>query len=62
MYRSLNKEATAENILAENPDVVIIAGGSHPIIPKLEGAGAIPCFEATKLLLDGDCQEIQWSF
>jgi len=52
---SLNKEATAENILAENPDVVIIAGGSHPIIPKLEGAGAIPCFEATKLLLDGDC-------
>lgn len=34
----LNTPATIENVLAENPDAVIIAGGSTPILPKFKGA------------------------
>ena len=34
----LNTPATIENVLAEKPDAVIIAGGSTPILPKFKGA------------------------
>ncbi|MDV4151615.1 NAD(P)/FAD-dependent oxidoreductase [Clostridium sp. AL.422] len=33
----LNKEATEEEILLENPDVLIISTGSEPLIPKING-------------------------
>ena len=35
-YR-FNIDATAETGLAESPDVVIIATGSHPYVPPLPG-------------------------
>lgn len=34
----LDTPATIENVLAEKPDAVIIAGGSTPILPKFKGA------------------------
>ncbi|MHB1394483.1 MAG: oxidoreductase [Clostridia bacterium] len=34
----LNKEAGIEDINAENPDIVIVATGSYPYIPEIEGA------------------------
>jgi pyruvate/2-oxoglutarate dehydrogenase complex dihydrolipoamide dehydrogenase (E3) component len=33
----LGQEATIENVLAENPDTVIIATGASPIIPQISG-------------------------
>ncbi|WP_246798124.1 NAD(P)/FAD-dependent oxidoreductase [Alkalibacter rhizosphaerae] len=33
----LGEEATREKVLAENPDVVIVAVGSEPIVPELPG-------------------------
>lgn len=35
----LNKEATADSVLEFSPDVVIVAIGSKPIIPNIEGIG-----------------------
>jgi len=32
-----NKEGTEEEILAENPDVLVISTGSEPIIPRISG-------------------------
>ena len=46
----LNKEATAEDILALNPDVVIIAGGAKPIIPNLPDSEKGNVIEACDLL------------
>ena len=37
----LHKEATVESILAENPEVVIIASGATPIIPAIFGSNNI---------------------
>ncbi|OAA90788.1 NAD(P)/FAD-dependent oxidoreductase [Clostridium ljungdahlii] len=49
----LAKAATLENILEKNPDVVILAGGSKPIIPNLNGNGKGHILEATDLLSNG---------
>jgi NADPH-dependent 2,4-dienoyl-CoA reductase/sulfur reductase-like enzyme len=43
-----NKEATAENVLAEKPDVVITATGVLPVIPK------IPGIESSNVMLVSD--------
>lgn len=47
---ALNKEATADEILVKKPDVCIIAGGAHPIIPDVSGLDKMNVLEATDLL------------
>jgi len=37
IHLRLRQEATIESILAENPDIVIIATGANPIIPTISG-------------------------
>ena len=37
VHFKLNTEATAELILAENPDVVILATGGEPLVPDIKG-------------------------
>ncbi len=49
----LNTLATVESVLKRKPDVVIIASGADPIIPKLPGMEKMPVFEATELLKKG---------
>lgn len=51
----LNKTATAEEILARKPDAVILAAGSEPIVPKIEGAENIRVLESTAMLKKDDC-------
>ena len=50
----LNKEATAEEILMNKPDAVILAGGSVPVIPKIPGLEKQNVVEATAMLRAGD--------
>lgn len=50
-----HKEATAEEILARKPDVVILAAGSNPIVPKIEGADNLCVVEATAMLKKNHC-------
>jgi 2-enoate reductase len=45
-----NKEATVEEILKHNPDVVIVAAGTKPIIPNIPGIEGENVVEATNLL------------
>ncbi len=47
----VNKEATAEEIIRKNPDVVILAAGAKPIIPRIEGLDQIRMIEATDMLM-----------
>jgi len=51
----LGSEATAEQILREKPDVVIIATGSEPLVPDLPGAKGSRIATATDVLA-GRCQ------
>jgi thioredoxin reductase len=51
----LNKEATHEEILRMKPDAVIIAGGAHPIIPKIQGMEKNFVIDANQMLTEGDC-------
>lgn len=46
----LGKECTSQEILAENPDVVIIGTGSTPIIPKLPGIDGDNVYAAIDVL------------
>jgi 2-enoate reductase len=46
----LNKEATADDILAANPDAVIIAVGATPIVPNLPGSKENHVIESCDLL------------
>jgi len=48
----LNTEATAERILKENPDAVIIATGNVPIIPPIPGIDGKNVVMAKDVLLD----------
>ncbi len=53
----LNKEATAENIIARKPDAVIMAYGANPIVPPIPGIIDNPkVIDAPKMLLDGGCE------
>lgn len=51
----LNKEATAESIIKHKPDAVILAMGSNPIIPKIEGLDKLHVVESTAMLKAGTC-------
>ncbi|MGI6175716.1 MAG: FAD-dependent oxidoreductase [Christensenellales bacterium] len=51
----LDKEASTEDILARKPDTVILAAGSHPIIPKIDGIDKLCVLEATAMLKEGTC-------
>lgn len=46
----LNKEATADDILAAKPDAVIIAAGATPIVPNLPGSEKNHVIESCDLL------------
>ncbi len=49
----MNKEVTAEEILNENPDALIIGTGSTPIIPRLPGIDMSNVYTATDVLSKG---------
>lgn len=51
----MGKTATAETVLARNPDAVIIAAGSGPVIPKIEGLEKISFVDANTMLKEGTC-------
>lgn len=51
----LEKEATAEDILNRSPDAVILAAGSNPIIPNIEGLDSLNVVEANAMLKEGTC-------
>lgn len=46
----LNTEATAENIKAVNPDEIIIAVGSAPLIPNIPGVDGNNVYEARSIM------------
>lgn len=46
----LREEATADKILADEPDVVVLATGSVPIIPKIPGIEKAGCMTAEDVL------------
>jgi len=46
----LNEEATAEKILRESPDTVVIAAGSRPMIPTIPGINGGNVFTVEKTL------------
>ncbi len=46
----MQKEATVEDILIRKPDAVILAAGSNPIVPKIDGLDKLNVIEATSLL------------
>ena len=48
----LDVDATAETVLAESPDVVIIATGSHPYVPPLPGLDGKHVVTDRDVLLD----------
>ena len=48
----LRVEATADSVLAESPDVVIIATGSHPHVPRLPGLDGKHVVTDRDVLLD----------
>jgi len=52
----LGQEVTAQTVQEENPDVVILATGSRPILPTIEGIdeASVVTFD---VVLDGDVQE-----
>jgi 2,4-dienoyl-CoA reductase-like NADH-dependent reductase (Old Yellow Enzyme family)/thioredoxin reductase len=52
----LGQEVTAQTVQKENPDVVILATGSRPILPPVEGIdeASVVTFD---VVLDGDVQE-----
>lgn len=49
-----NKEANAEDIIAEKADAVILAAGSHPVTPRIEGRDLINFVEAGEMLKKRD--------
>ena len=51
----LNKEATVEDIIKRKPDTVILAAGSNPIIPEIEGLDKLHVVESTAMLKAGTC-------
>lgn len=51
----LNKNVTAADVLNREPDAVILAAGSDPIIPKIPGAEKLETYEANALLRAGTC-------
>lgn len=52
----LNREATAENIIARAPDAVIMAYGAEPIVPPVPGVEGNPkVVAAPDMLLNGGC-------
>lgn len=51
----MGKAATADDIIIRKPDAVILAGGSKPIIPKIEGIEKLNVTEATAMLKSGFC-------
>lgn len=51
----LGKEADTESILSRKPDAVILAAGSSPIIPDIEGMEQLHVVEAGNMLKAGDC-------
>ena len=52
----LGQEVTAQTVQEENPDVVILATGSRPLLPPVEGIdeASVVTFD---VVLDGDVQE-----
>ncbi|WP_312737053.1 oxidoreductase [Atlantibacter hermannii] len=48
---TLNHEITREDICAIQPDAVIIATGSTPVIPPIKGHGSIPTYCASEVLM-----------
>ena len=46
----LNRDATVDDILAENPDVVVLATGASPFLPKIEGINNINVVTARDVL------------
>ena len=52
----LGQEVTAQTVQEENPDVVILATGSRPVLPPVEGIdeASVVTFD---VVLDGDVQE-----
>ncbi|MGD9274205.1 MAG: FAD-dependent oxidoreductase [Desulfobacterales bacterium] len=52
----MGQEVTAQSVQEENPDVVILATGSRPILPTIEGIdeASVVTFD---VVLDGDVQE-----
>lgn len=50
---TMNKKVTAEEILRENPDAVIIGTGSNPIIPRLPGIDRNNVYTAIDVLSKG---------
>ncbi len=52
----MGQEVTAQTVQEENPDVVILATGSRPILPTIEGIdeASVVTFD---VVLDGDVQE-----
>ena len=48
----LNVDATAETVMAESPDVVIVATGSHPYVPPLPGLDGKHVVTDRDVLLD----------
>ena len=47
-----NKEGNEEEILKENPDVLVISTGSEPIIPRIDGIESKNVHLATDILVD----------
>ena len=47
-----NKEGIDEEILIENPDVLVISTGSEPLIPKIDGIQSENVHLATDILVD----------
>ncbi len=47
-----NKEGNEEEILEENPDVIVISTGSEPIIPRISGINSENVHLATDILVD----------
>ena len=52
----MGQEVTAQTVQKENPDVVILATGSRPVLPPVEGidGASVVTFD---VVLDGDVQE-----
>jgi 2-enoate reductase len=51
----LEKTADAQTILLRNPDAVILAAGSNPVIPHIEGMENMNVLEANAMLKAGFC-------
>jgi 2-enoate reductase len=49
----INKDVTVEEVLKENPDALIIATGSNPIIPRLPGIDMSNVYTAIDVLSKG---------